>query len=1080
MRRVIAGLVSTGLIGAVSLVVLGGGTASLASPPSLAPAIRPAEGQEAVTSQSPGNVVHFGGTVTPGATKVSARLYFESATNTRLEKPNCVSEPRESGCLDVTSSVIFGSNGNISGSRTLPTLQGGHQGHIYLVVTASDPDHANQTTTARSNSLEIDIVGPSITETRLTGPNTVKVVFSEDVHLQSQPDAPVDWGVEIARDPTTPSKIIYGNPTAVSRDGNTITLTMANTYDQDATPEVRYAAGLGLVPERETYRDDAANNTFVGSTFFTSRDLVAPPIPTIVTTAGKAGANVAATDATPDVQLTNIRSGHWAEIYRETSNPPNGFQRPGDAFAGTAQAGGSGATVTINDLGDDGEYTLYAIARDNAMCNPRNTNSQETCPNRSDTNATATVRYTLDTFAPRPLFASVTNPNEITVGLTEAVGGTNNPTNWSIPGAIVTAVTGNGDRRVLTTSGATVVPGATLTYTPGDHADAAGNPLAGFSALLLDQLPPLVEITDPAGTLYVQDTTYTMRGTADKANQVEIYRDDDGNGNPDTATAVATATVQGDSWSASVPLNADTSNRFIARGVRTDSTPAIVGPHVPPPNNAALIQDSQNPSLNLVPLAAAYRGDLLVNIDWSASDTNFGGNPIKIEFSKDGQSFETVEPSFPDDPPYEWRTPKISTKDARIRLTATDLAGRTTVVTSEAFEIDSIAPVFIPIVVSPSEVELAFSEPVKGLFAALEWQIDDQTAGQIDPVGLQSGVNEGTLTAGPMGPTMDPKGKHSVSYESASPFSGTSEIVDHVGNRLILGTGQGTGEVKQPTVPSDEIATCTIIGTPGADILNGSNGPDVICPLGGTDSIDALGGDDIVVMGTGAKTINGGSGNDEINGSESDDILTGGDGHDVIFGFDGADQIDGGDGEDVVNGDEAGDDIEGGTGVDVIKGGSGNDRLDGGLGNDQVGGSTGDDLIDGDEGNDFLQGDEGVDSLSGGDGRDVMDGGEDNDRINGDADNDKIVGGAGKDRIKGDAGDDELKGSRDNDQINGGSGRDTLYGESGRDKLAGDSSTDKLLGGSDRDRLDGGTGRDFCNGGSSRDAKLGCEGGPNK
>ena len=47
--------------------------------------------------------------------------------------------------------------------------------------------------------------------------------------------------------------------------------------------------------------------------------------------------------------------------------------------------------------------------------------------------------------------------------------------------------------------------------------------------------------------------------------------------------------------------------------------------------------------------------------------------------------------------------------------------------------------------------------------------------------------------------------------------------------------------------------TCTITGTPGADLLFGTPGRDVICGLGGNDVLDGGAGDDV---------LSGGKGND--------------------------------------------------------------------------------------------------------------------------------------------------------------------------------------------------------------------------
>jgi hypothetical protein len=64
---------------------------------------------------------------------------------------------------------------------------------------------------------------------------------------------------------------------------------------------------------------------------------------------------------------------------------------------------------------------------------------------------------------------------------------------------------------------------------------------------------------------------------------------------------------------------------------------------------------------------------------------------------------------------------------------------------------------------------------------------------------------------------------------------------------------------------------CTQFGTPGDDVLIGSEAAEVLCGLAGNDVIDGGGGDD---------SIYGGDGNDEISGGRGDDCMIGGDGDD--------------------------------------------------------------------------------------------------------------------------------------------------------------------------------------------------------
>ncbi|MGB8981823.1 MAG: ExeM/NucH family extracellular endonuclease [Anaerolineales bacterium] len=135
-------------------------------------------------------------------------------------------------------------------------------------------------------------------------------------------------------------------------------------------------------------------------------------------------------------------------------------------------------------------------------------------------------------------------------------------------------------------------------------------------------------------------------------------------------------------------------------------------------------------------------------------------------------------------------------------------------------------------------------------------------------------------------------------------------------------------------------ATCnglpaTILGTPGDDVIYGTNGNDVIVGLGGND------------------IIYGGNGDDVICGNAGDDTIYGGNGNDTLLGSFGNDTIDAGNGDDTLTGD---------AGTDTLKGGNGNDALNGGADNDALTGSNGDDTLTGGTGADSFSGGPGTDT----------------------------------------------------------------------------------------------------------------------
>lgn len=81
-------------------------------------------------------------------------------------------------------------------------------------------------------------------------------------------------------------------------------------------------------------------------------------------------------------------------------------------------------------------------------------------------------------------------------------------------------------------------------------------------------------------------------------------------------------------------------------------------------------------------------------ITWTASDTNMAPNPIKIEYW-DGSAWQTIADGEANDGSYTWNpVPSIDIATAKVRVTATDLAGNSASDESDnPFTIDSTKPV---------------------------------------------------------------------------------------------------------------------------------------------------------------------------------------------------------------------------------------------------------------------------------------------------------------------------------------------------------------------------------------------------
>ena len=204
-------------------------------------------------------------------------------------------------------------------------------------------------------------------------------------------------------------------------------------------------------------------------------------------------------------------------------------------------------------------------------------------------------------------------------------------------------------------------------------------------------------------------------------------------------------------------------------------------------------------------------------------------------------------------------------------------------------------------------------------------------------------------------------------YKATGTYKVTVKQSDSVGNE--------TSVTRKVSVRTSGGVSCTIVGTPGDDVLFGTAADDVICGLDGNDTLRGLQGDDLLLGGNGDDQLFGGQGNDVLRGQAGDDRLVGKAGDDRLQGATGSDRLNGNAGADVLAGGLGGDNLRGGLGDDIGRGKAGNDRLVGGPGDDRLFGQLGNDILLGQAGDDRLFGLAGDDVLVGGPGFDRATGG---------------------------------------------------------------------------------------------------------
>jgi Ca2+-binding RTX toxin-like protein len=237
---------------------------------------------------------------------------------------------------------------------------------------------------------------------------------------------------------------------------------------------------------------------------------------------------------------------------------------------------------------------------------------------------------------------------------------------------------------------------------------------------------------------------------------------------------------------------------------------------------------------------------------------------------------------------------------------------------------------------------------------------------------------------------------------------------------LTVNAGDGNDTV---TVNTTQLASVTVNGDAGADILNGSTENDIL--NGGADN----------------DTLNGNAGNDRLTGNTQTDTFNGDAGNDVMV-------WNNGDGNDVMNGGGNTDDAElnGGNNSEqfaaspLASGRVKFERIAPAPINLDVSADTERLVLNGAAGDDSMTSDPAVTTamlLNGGVGADNLAGGSGPDFINGGDDNDALQGGLGGDRIVGDRGNDIMAGNDGDDVLvwNNGDGSDVMDGQNGLDKI---------------------------------------------
>ena len=718
--------------------------------------MRPADSRNtAIHGNDSAQRVHLSGQAPANATIDGARWVARTADGTQVHETWITQEPPLNGLgvVGVTPNdfVRVGSDGAISGQLTVPGIFGDPcpppPGSI-------DPEPGCTDTGVREAVLELYIAGqphpsnvvpvdytrPRIERYEMLAQNRIRVVFTEPVR---HPDVelPSDWVV------TSPAAVVTAVVGAAGTD--TRELVLAQNLDEDATPRIEYTNTDTAVPTRIPYVDRAGLRLIgaVGHGSKLSVDRIRPAVPTIESvdaTTPRDGEIVGRNNA-PSVRVTNLKPGHDVTVtaYRQGAQVAQ-VQQPTSTNA---------VDVQLPDLGADGDYAITAVATD--LAGNRSDDPDLTGPARGDGNGS--VLYALDRTAPQIVGATRVRgdsgsfeTHKVEVLLSEAVTPAGNAGTWTVDGAAVTGVTGNGSVRTLATSEAVSPGAATVAWTPAGgstYADRAGNELAA-DAVQLTQLPPLdlPTITSHLDTTFTTQRPVVIQGTGDITDAegpvvAELF---DRGG--ETVLATSEPVASNGAWSIAWNLRENQRHRLEVR--LRDETTNVRSARVAV---ADIVHDSTKPVVDVTEPAGPmlpnpigtpteHRVGDTVTISWRATDAAPGdpvlsdhGDVATITMIRDDNVETVVKAAVTHQPgqlqsvTYDFSAADLGgrgLRDFTYRVAVTDLAGNVGSDVSGVVRLLGAPVGFTAVHTEMGVIEARFNDTLTGTQLPTDWRVD--------------------------------------------------------------------------------------------------------------------------------------------------------------------------------------------------------------------------------------------------------------------------------------------------------------------------------------------------------------------
>lgn len=760
---------------------------------SLLPLAQPVQAQEAFTVEiapaiGENRAVRGGQEITvsgqaPAGTIESATLIAVEVDGDELREPVAQSKLNRtpSPILDEDDYLRVSSDGSLEGRLTLGCIFASPtSGCMHDEVRSAALEVTVAGETADSNPLRVDYTRPQLRPDReLIAPDRVLVRFTEPVR-QPHGELGADWrvngssaaAVEVSSGSRPDCVYEPGEDATAGDTGCTRILHLAESLHEDATPDVEYWLIGSNVPERSEHFDYASNQVLFRSTaprIAAALDLIRPAKPNIESVDGHTPTDgeVRGNDPDPIVRLTNLTAGHTAQI---TVAGPDGTSTHEEVVP----AGANAVDVPIPTLPGDGSYTFTAVAID-----PHDNTSEDddkTGP-RAD-GARQTVRYVVDSVAPRPLAATLLTRRSVEVVFTEAIMPSGDAGSWFVGDTPVDAE-GSDERRTLRSATDLTAPAdgdwlvrweptaeSSEPGTNGRYGDRSGNGVAAFQ-LPLSDLPavPAPGVTTPAGELFTNADTVTVSGTAPNQDDLVAELFERGDDEPRSSSAVADGR-----WSIDEELASDRRYEFDVRLRDTQTENPSQRVAVPD-----IIRDTTDPEVDVMfpdprPLSLdnpteqrrAYGVGSSVPIRWRATDDapddperDDHGDFATITMVNEDGTRRVIADNIPHQPGQEQTHSYTLTQadlagqgshELEFEVAVTDLATNRGARTSSPILLLADLIGYQPVLVQPGVIEARFPVPVSGETVPGEWLVDGQPAQQIQKTS-RDGVTVVRLTS---------------------------------------------------------------------------------------------------------------------------------------------------------------------------------------------------------------------------------------------------------------------------------------------------------------------------------------------